>query len=716
MWIALPKPVSAAPAIEIISPMPNSIVLVNTEVAFEVEISSGDAGRSYTVEWQLNWDGNEATKFTGTSFKSKNIGQRSTFPVQYRDPDFVWAYDQATDTQRYLVRVVDDNNEAAEAQGALSVTGGLALNGFAYIGASTARCTTTNAVCQTDADCGTGQCGGDPLGWISLQNTTCADAATYSVGVDSPVSGGGAFTRLIHNGWTGNTSGANCSEQRPIGPLTFNSAQCSDTGNWCEDANDCSLGASCLATGAPPSSYADADGENWAAYKELNHFYTTTTDFSRSEGGTTYASQRYPGQIAGWSRFLTQKDYGESELGRNDLGWLHLRGPEAPAPNVNPPFYSFVAAKGFHGCTDCTTSGAKCNICTQVQLNPPDDESAWATRSCNSCYTCLTDPDTQDTACDRCERCDAYGVSMNTQTSELTGYGWSGDFGWVRFTDISVIQAWLATRYGDIFSGGSITTSQSAPAPFGESNATYIIQANGNVDFRSKADLVQPSYPTEIALPKAANRYINVLGRLDFDELTLATSQNQKTHRYGTTIGFADFSEIPNALGGTIYYHQGSLTVDDARVFQPGTPGVSGAGTIIVDGNLTINANMTHQSGPSGTELKNIPSLAWLVRGNLNISGDVSQLDGAFFVLGCQGVAGCPNGATDDGVVDTGASLNTALTVNGLMMAQRFNFRRAVNNREGSEQILYDGRFLANPPPGLQDLSAVLPQIREVIP
>ena len=51
------------------------------------------------------------------------------------------------------------------------------------------------------------------------------------------------------------------------------------------------------------------------------------------------------------------------------------------------------------------------------------------------------------------------------------------------------------------------------------------------------------------------------------------------------------------------------------------------------------------------------------------------------------------------------------------MIAYKFFFEREGIVESGinkpSEQILYDGRLLANPPPGLQNFAETLPQIGE---
>jgi hypothetical protein len=51
------------------------------------------------------------------------------------------------------------------------------------------------------------------------------------------------------------------------------------------------------------------------------------------------------------------------------------------------------------------------------------------------------------------------------------------------------------------------------------------------------------------------------------------------------------------------------------------------------------------------------------------------------------------------------------------MLAKKFNFERLWQSAErGSEQVIYDGRVLANTPPGMADLMSALPIWREAAP
>lgn len=784
VWFFLPSSVSAdtaEPDIEIVGPTPNAILYQDTAVTYEVYLRSGSLpppNHRFRIEWEPLWDGDLNDPFTPDPAQPLQEFEATSYPVSgVTEPALRYTKLLAGETQGqkfFRVRVTDCGDDPACDTGdevslikshRFYLINNVAFSGWTWSGASSPRCEDNGAPCSTDADCNIGvKCGNDALGWTSFscanQNLICQapGGQGYGVRIGTAQSGSQNAT-LYDNAWIGDPSGGAYS----IGWMSFNRKYCSSetrSGLYCINAGDPTYGCpddltipgtpTCDALGTPPAN-PPPELEAWGGLPDASRVYTAVTKFcvggtnpgtvctddTSCTGGGTCSAARYPGQVAGWSRLLGIRDYGKSLNGSNEWGWVHLRGTEAPTPYTQ-------AGNAYRLCSDCSVGGTKCNICNQVNQAVGDPKPY----SCNSCY----DTDTpSDGIMNVCERCDEYGVSYDSRKGKLLGYGWGGKeeesgIGWVQFNPtlyggIGILQAWLATRYGDIFVGGNIEKTGALPSSPEGFNATYVIQANGTIAFTSEAGYIQPNYPSALPLPTQGNQYINVLGRLDFNTMTQVG-----THRYGETISvnavtndLDDYlsNTLLGKLGGKIYYYQGDAEIDSAVTFKPDSAATAnGSGTIIVDGDLTISAPVLYDTNLSIGSLANLPSVAWLVRGNVNIDPGLGNaqgtaanpnLVGAFIVVGYEGgsgnAVGCSGKPPDDpsivggGILSTGAATDKYLVVNGLMMAKCFNFERTIQIADvGSEHVVYDGRLIANPPPGLRDLTAVLPVIREVTP
>ncbi len=204
---------------------------------------------------------------------------------------------------------------------------------------------------------------------------------------------------------------------------------------------------------------------------------------------------------------------------------------------------------------------------------------------------------------------------------------------------------------------------------------------------------------------------------LDFLNQATATYEADITKELKSRYGDGRFEkitasgQIDSILGGKIYYYKGGLTIVSPLTFNIGNVGTPNAsGLIIVDGNLTINSNILY-STTAVTKVAYIPSVAWLVLGDITVSPSVNTISGAFFALGSVGSTSCPGagcGIFNSGN-DTGAYKQ--LKVNGLIMARQFDFQRRYTGVNGaSELIIYDGRLQANPPLGMEDFMRGLPK------
>ncbi len=173
-------------------------------------------------------------------------------------------------------------------------------------------------------------------------------------------------------------------------------------------------------------------------------------------------------------------------------------------------------------------------------------------------------------------------------------------------------------------------------------------------------------------------------------------------------------SSIGN-LGGKIYRYDGDLTIGTSTV-------CGGAGTIYVNGNLTISGDLNYCGGTSKADL---PSLGIVVNGNIQITSNVHHIVGAYFAGGSFSSGSV---LSDDGSDRTtgdrgGASPynGASLTVDGLVVARKINLQRqplGIELKLGllPEKFSYDGRVVVVPPPGFTYLFTAPAAWNEGIP
>ncbi len=335
---------------------------------------------------------------------------------------------------------------------------------------------------------------------------------------------------------------------------------------------------------------------------------------------------------------------------------------------------------------------------------------------------------TRTTACQTAADCPNGESCFIEQRFGLSGWAWNQTqagpgLGWIEFGTLGyTIPPWLQTKYGDIYAKKGLTGEESPSY-----NATYrILSGGGIVNFKSARgqgpEWISPEFGP-INFPTPETRYSNILGKLDVSSLLCNFGTNNSCiNQFGrTVVKITSQADITLPLNGKIYYHDGDLTINDSIEFSNSTDFSSGAGTIIVDGNLTINANSAYDNSDALTRFRNLASVAWIIKGDLYVSPSVSDLAGNFIAIG-NGQAVCSQdpevsvpGCGEIHSCYNSTACKNRLTVSGLMMTRKFFLNREfpLGDQEasirGSEIIIYDGRLLANTPPGLADFANSLP-------
>lgn len=586
----------------------------------------------------------------------------------------------------------------------------------------------------------------DSLGWASgsCANQDWCDTAGFAYGIQVARSGTniGAISGYA---WLGAAD-----------PAAYKVGDCAGGGVCGSNPSvSCSNDTECACSRNPKACQASG----WLSFNKL------ATDGVATESGTPPAEPysgaepylaRYDpgtGKISGWARLLSLK--------ADSGGWIKLRGDEITASTAGP----------YGECKNCL--GADCSICNEAVVG-----GQRTVVSCNTCTGCTqrcqnnlntictedadcVSPDTCLDAyyCDSCLTCDRYGLSIDESTGKVTGYGWSGnqtggsELGWVDFSRSNYYsQAWLQTNFGDIYAQGDIGSTTTPNPPSGKCNAFYLLSAAGTIqNFCTKAGTIADPGPIgtgsdrpfsqqnydPLYFPYASSDYTNILGRLDIDGLIDPVGATDR-NKYGQTVEtvgapgqttiLADLGWCTNTaikLDNKVYHIQGDLDLSPCE-YQPGetmyqldisagSPSGNDSGTIVVDGKLNININMSYiDSGGTLRDISELPSLGVIVQDTMVIGQDVNNLVGSYLVLGPVPVTASP------GIEITNSVQESPFQAHGLFVARSFKFGRTYRGTLldplPAESITYDGRVVANPPPGFRDLSKALPTLRETVP
>ena len=310
-------------------------------------------------------------------------------------------------------------------------------------------------------------------------------------------------------------------------------------------------------------------------------------------------------------------------------------------------------------------------------------------------------------------------------------------FGWIAVNPAHVGDITYINSSGNVLSGANVYSPVGPPT--GKYNSVYIIEANGDITNWYSTNLYkyQQSSGLPTYLQPGVNQtgvYANVLGRLDVEGLTTEAITGVPTNKYGASIvPVSSQNDIYAAQSvDTVYHSAGPLTIDASGAFNV-VLGKPGARIIVIDGDLTIGPDpgnptlaITYDM-TAPTQLREIPSVVWIVKGDMIIDpsvtallGSVTALAGTFVVLGQGGGAGVPSkcpalsqASNSCGRFSTGSdkTKEKQLTITGSVLARQFNFGRGYSaSQKPAEEFISDGRLQANPPPGLTDFAKSVPR------
>lgn len=261
---------------------------------------------------------------------------------------------------------------------------------------------------------------------------------------------------------------------------------------------------------------------------------------------------------------------------------------------------------------------------------------------------------------------------------------------------------WFQSLLSDIYGQKGLQATHLPPLQ--QYNATFCLLSSVGAVTNFVSDptgqCANPVTTAAVNAPTGASNYASVLGHIPVDRIVKGL--------HGPVTSYAgDQTDLPGSgvLGGRIFVIEGDLTISNPVVFSVGVGGQSGAGLVIVKGDLYVKADVTYAPVSTPT-LSAIPSIGWIVigangmGGNVHIDPSVTAFSGIVFAE--QLFDSGTNGAQD-----------LPLTVYGPVVAKRFALQRTFTGpSQGSEQILYDARSVLNPPPGLGDIAKALPHFQ----
>lgn len=392
---------------------------------------------------------------------------------------------------------------------------------------------------------------------------------------------------------------------------------------------------------------------------------------------------------------------------------------------------------GGYDCTDCTIENYD-NVCG---LNTYADNI----NRCNSCAEVYQTPGVM---------IDYYNDIEIGESANLCGWAWNGwgsgqGLGWFQFEPrvVTSTRPYISIEGGSIYSKGKLYSRYSPP--FNKYSASYLIESGNSITNFISGKTLSGEYQGEFPYSPSIDffnladngKYENALGSIDYYGLVTKLGSTDYNKYEAQVVELTTVAELLIELNDPLEAKVirvspvgGMLTLTDSNTIyiQSGSGNVSGAGVIIVEGDLKIMQNIEYQDD-SFVNLKNIPSVVWLVKGDIYIAPTVDTIVGTFIVVGdgvtasCNAPSSCDQTSIEGGS-DTGCGQfascfevnpgdcgvdSSTLTVNGSVIARLFELCRGAydaDNPQPAEKFVNDGRLQANPPPGFTDFSKVIPR------
>jgi hypothetical protein len=271
---------------------------------------------------------------------------------------------------------------------------------------------------------------------------------------------------------------------------------------------------------------------------------------------------------------------------------------------------------------------------------------------------------------------------------------------------------------GSAGSNGSVSS-------YDDAGATYTVTAGGTISHfsgQNKFSNYQPDPAAQAGAcpgetnPQGLNWRNTMITQL---EQLLRTTTPSNTAKLNALLASGNLSTLP----GNVLFYQGDVHIPASGVTWSGT------GTLIVQGNLYIDGNTSYANAGTSPDSLGVIVLPRTIggggnptvvpgTGNIYVAPGVTHVVGSYYALDStttltqSGGATCAVGISDAnvGTISTGTRNDSKgdvpLRIDGLLVARAFNLQRQYTNTttpslvDPAEYVYYDGRVVADPPPG----------------